>query len=184
QTEPYLPAAAARVLEEARERGLFPADGRRLELALLARLRALSLEELAALPDVSEGLENRLYNAIRASCSIEELEAAVKTKRYTLARVRRLILSAFLGIRADDAAACPPYIRILGLGKGGREILARMKSSATLPVDTSLKRLSRRGGGCERTAALEAASADLYALALPVVLPCGYDQTAPAVKAD
>ena len=42
---------------------------------------------MAQLADLSEGLENRLYRASREACSLEQLYAAVKSKRYPLARV-------------------------------------------------------------------------------------------------
>src|SRR5699024_3538359 len=43
------------------------------ERAVLSALRRMSREELAALPDISEGIENRLYPAAQKACSLEEL---------------------------------------------------------------------------------------------------------------
>lgn len=177
----YVPKTAGRVYAKAFVDGLYPADPEALSGAMLAHLRRLSPAELAVLPDLSEGIENRLYAAIRQTGSLQALAEAVKTKRYTMARVRRLILSAFLGIRAEDTAAPPPYLRILGFTPRGRELLTRMKSSATLPLSQSLARLRENGGACERLAALEELATDLYALALQVPPACGYEHTAGAV---
>jgi predicted nucleotidyltransferase len=177
----YVPEAAMAVYIQAREDGLYPADPAKLETAILAALRRMGIDELAALPDVSEGLEGRLYRAIRASGSLAELEMAAKTKRYTLARIRRLIMSAFLGITAEDAAATPPYIHVLGFNKGGAELLSRMKDAA-LPVHTSLARLERISPECARAARLEAAAGDVYSLALPRPRPCGEAYRAKAVS--
>ena len=47
--------------------------------ALLARLRTMEEPDLAALPDISEGLENRLYRASRTAKSPEALLADAKT---------------------------------------------------------------------------------------------------------
>ena len=80
----------------------------RLERAVLCRLRSMTVENFAALPDVSEGLENRLYQAARQAGSLEEFYALVKSKRYSHARVRRLCMSAFLGVLRD--APCQPPI--------------------------------------------------------------------------
>jgi predicted nucleotidyltransferase len=48
-------------------------DINRLENAILAVLRTRSKEDLKNLPDVSEGIENRLYSAIRVSSDIDSL---------------------------------------------------------------------------------------------------------------
>lgn len=177
----HVPEPAAGVYAQAVDAGLYPADPTRLETAVLSHLRRLGPGELARLPDLSEGLENRLHAAIRQSATLPELEAALKTKRYTMARVRRLILAAYLGVTDMDAHTPPPYLRVLGCNARGREILARMKRSACLPVSHSLARLRALGGSCERFAALEELATDLYALSLPQPPPCGYEYTASAV---
>ena len=64
------------------------------EKAILARLRAMSTEDFAQIEDVNEGLENRIYNAVRQSVSVEDIYKLIKTKRYTLSRIRRIILKA------------------------------------------------------------------------------------------
>jgi len=174
----YIPDSCAQVLAVARQDGLFPARLQTLETAILARLRTLTPEELARLPDLSEGLENRFYDAIRSARSLEELAFMVKTKRYTMARIRRLILSAFLGIQPEDSAGTPPYLHILGFNQRGREILAEIGKHATLPCEASLARLEKLGGRCQATAQLESRTTDLYGLALPNPLPCGYDMLA------
>ena len=177
----YIPPDCLALLRQAGEEGLYPADKSKLEPAILAHLRRLSRDDLARLPDLSEGLENRLYGGIRRAGSLSALAMAVKTKRYTLARIRRLILSGFLEIHREDSQGLPPYLRVIGLNDRGAEILARMKKTATLPVDASLARLARLDTRCERIAGLEERAGDLYGLALPQVLPCGYERTAKVV---
>jgi predicted nucleotidyltransferase len=99
---------------------------------VLAALRGMSLEQWSELEDVSEGLEFRLNAAVRNAGSIDELYALVKTKRYTMARIRRIILRAYLGIPKMNAL--PPYFRVLALNGTGAELLKRMKRK--LPVIT------------------------------------------------
>jgi predicted nucleotidyltransferase len=173
-----VPAKAAEVYAWAEKNGLMPADAAKLELAILSHLRRLGPEELALLPDISEGLEHRLYAAIRESATLEELEQKLKTKRYTMARVRRLILSAFLGITAQDHETLPPYIRALGFTEKGRALLPK---NSRLPFHTSLAALRRKGGACERFAKLEETATDIYGLILPKPLNCGYEYTASGV---
>ncbi|MGN1123094.1 MAG: nucleotidyltransferase family protein, partial [Eubacterium sp.] len=83
------------------------------EKAVLARLRTMSREDFSKIEDVTEGLENRIYEAVKSSLSLDELYDSIKTKRYTHSRIRRIILKAYLGI-TEDYIFDAPYIRILG----------------------------------------------------------------------
>lgn len=151
------------------------ADLTRLETAILAKLRTLSKAELVKVPNVLSGLENRIYRAARVSGSLAELALLTKTKRYTMARIRRILLSAFLGIQKSDLKDPPPYVHILGMNERGKEILSAAKCA--LPMDTSLKALMNAGQKQKRAAALEAQAGDLYALAFEKKRVCGLDFT-------
>ncbi|MCI8622655.1 MAG: nucleotidyltransferase family protein [Provencibacterium sp.] len=168
---PYLPAAALPVYEEAPR-----LDRTAFETALLSHLRRLGKEELARLPELSEGLEHRLYAAIREARTLEELYRRMKSKRYTHARLRRLALAAFLGVEDRHTRMPPPYLRILGYTAAGRELIEGGR--ARLPLGGSLRRLERLGGPCEEFAALEAAAGDQYALFSRPRSGCGCEYTA------
>jgi cytidyltransferase-like protein len=147
----------------------------RLETAILCKLRTMSPLEISKAPNVMHGLENRIAKAAKAARSLSELMALIKTKRYTLARLRRIVLCCLLGITKADAKIKPQYIRILGMNDKGREILARADSS--LPVDASLAALMKKSDECRRQAALEARCSDIYALAFEKMRPCGLEFT-------
>jgi len=175
QAEALLPQSSWQILRGAMANNFAPAFLQRAEAAVLAKLRTMSKEDFAALPDVSEGLENRLYTAARQACSLEEFYQLAKTKRYTLARIRRLTLAAFLGLRKQDMPDLPPYLRVLGFNSRGQELMTAAKQRNTLPLSHSLSRLEELGGACAATARLEAQATDLYGLMTPVPLPCGED---------
>ena len=178
----FMPGAAhAVLLGDARE-ALLPFDEHRLGAMMLATLRRMTAEELARVPDLSEGLENRVYAAIRQACSVDEIYTLAKSKRYTAARIRRVVMSAFLGLESVYGEQRPPYIRVLGFNARGREILARMKETAALPVSDSLAYLSRVNEVCAAFVELEARATDIYLLGLPVIRPCGYDYVADSVR--
>ncbi|MBP0963156.1 MAG: nucleotidyltransferase family protein, partial [Oscillospiraceae bacterium] len=170
-----LPQSSWQVLRGAIANNLAPAHLQRAEAAILARLRSMSTQDFSALPDLSEGLENRLYTAARQACSLEEFYQLAKTKRYTLARIRRLTMAAFLGLRKDELPDLPPYLRVLGFNARGQELMTAAKQKNTLPLSHSLARLEELGGTCAATARLEAQATDLYGLMTPVPLPCGQD---------
>ena len=151
------------------------ADIRRLETAILAKLRTMSCKEIEKAPNVLMGLENRIYKAARVSSNLAELYMLIKTKRYTLARIRRIVLACFLGIKKADLKNDPSYIRILGMNGKGREILAA--ADCKIPMDTSLKGLAAAGVVQKRQAGLEESAGNMYALAFEKNKPCGLDYT-------
>ncbi|MBQ2775305.1 MAG: nucleotidyltransferase family protein [Clostridia bacterium] len=179
-----IPQTAADILKSEVSKGQAPADISRLETAILAKLRTMSAEDIAKSPDVSEGLENRIYSAVREATSLEELYSLAKTKRYSHARIRRVVMNTFLGVTSKDCEGEPPYIRVLGFTPTGRELLKTMKDSASLPIVMRAADVSKLGERAKRIFSLEAAVADIFALALPKPLPCGMEYTGEIIMAD
>lgn len=103
---------------------------------LLCALRGLRLEELAELPDVSEGLENRLYTACREAAGREALLDALKCKRYTRARLSRLLAHALLGFDRAliEAHPAPTYARLIGARSGAEALLTELSRRSRLPI--------------------------------------------------
>ena len=56
----------------------------------------------------------------------------IKSKRYTMSRIRRILYSVILDIGKDFKE--PEYIRILGMNNIGKNVLKEMKEKATLPI--------------------------------------------------
>ena len=151
------------------------ADMQHIERAVLARLRTMGEGDWAALPDGggAEGLPSRLAKAAREAVSLEDFYTRAKTRRYPHARLRRLALAAFLGIRADARPAAPPYVRVLGLGGRGRVLLRRMKDTCPLPVIVKPAQAREMDGPARTLFESEARYTDLYGLCFPAPRPCG-----------
>lgn len=158
------------------------ADISRLERAILASLRELRPNDLCRIADCSGGLGERLYKAVRKGTSLSGIYFMAKTKRYTLARIRRAVLCGFLGIDKDISGEKSAYVRVLGMNSRGREILSA--ADCPLPIDTSPKALSRISREAHRQAEFEARITDVYSLALEEPLPCGVDFTSKPVIID
>lgn len=109
---------------------------KRLDTAILYRMRTITADELSNINDVTEGLENRFISAALNSDTLDELCLAVKSKRYPLSRIRRIVWSALLGLNKGLASVMPQYIRVLGMNEKGKELLKDMKKSAALPIIT------------------------------------------------
>ncbi len=129
-----LPESSRAVLERERSRGCCPGSLAWAERAVLYRLRTMTEEKLAALPDCGEGLEHRLAAAAGRAATLEEFYALAKSKRYAHARIRRIALRAFLDIQAVPDQV--RYLRVLGADDVGLALLRRMKQTASLPVVT------------------------------------------------
>ncbi len=181
QAQQYLPQNVWQLYRQAQQDGQF-ADLQLGERAVLSALRRMEQKEMAQLADLSEGLENRLYRASREACSLEQLYAAVKSKRYPLARVRRLVMNAFLQLPAQMQMLPPPYLRVLGMNERGKQILSAMKKTASLPVSTSLMKLARSTQAARQWAQVEAAACDQYSIFCQQIQASGSDWSLPFVS--
>ena len=104
----------------------------------------MTLSEIATLPDVSEGLENKIKAAVNTSNNLEELILKIKSKRYTQSRIQRILLYALLNISEKDIAMSKkqmPYIRVLGFNKNGKKIISAIANqNPKLQIIVSVKK--------------------------------------------
>lgn len=158
--------AMAEAYRMEREAGRAPASLERCERAVLARLRFLEEADWAALDLGNEGLYRRFFRSSRSAASLAELLETVKTKRYPLARLRRTVFRAYLGL-PPALPEGPAYLRVLAANERGTALLAGMRKTAALPVLTKPAAVRRLGPGARRLFDLEARADRLYALACP-----------------
>lgn len=170
-----LPAPSMELALSEISNGRAPASMANAERAVLARLRGMTESDWLSLPDMGEGLESRFLKSVRLCTSLSELMESVKTRRYPMSRIRRLILHAFLGVRAADINTPPAYIRVLALNTMGMQLLRRIDEEGCLPVLTKPSHISRLPKAAQNAFSLEARSTDLYGLFTPSVLPCALD---------
>ena len=135
-----------------------------LEQAVMSRLRLLSEEDFCALPDASEGLGNRFYKAVRSEATVEGILSAVKTKRYPLSRLRRMVIGGALGLREGMAAEAVPYGRILASTERGRALLRDIGEKSTLPIINKPATARELDDSARKIFELTADARDLYVL--------------------
>lgn len=102
------------------------------EKEIIYTLRKMTLSEIAALPDVSEGLENKIKAAANNFNTLEELISNIKSKRYTQSRIQRILLYVLLNITQKDmnsSKRITPYIRVLGFNKHGKRIISAIAAA-------------------------------------------------------
>ena len=85
------------------------------------------------IPDAENGIFNRFNKNIDLKTLDEIIDASV-TRRYTRAYLKRIVMRAILGIGGGYYP--PKYLRVLAANSAGREMLAKMKDTASLPIVT------------------------------------------------
>lgn len=150
------------------------------ESAILFKLRGMTAEDFSRLDDVSEGLENRIVEAVKTSATLDELYDSIKTKRYTHSRIRRIVLRAFLDIDSNEPKY-PKYLHILGFNDKGRELLSKMKKDAELPIISKYSDINKFDDEIKRLYQNECKYTDIYNLGFTPPKPCGTEQTSKIV---
>lgn len=89
--------------------------------------------------DVNEGIENKIYKSVFSCKNIFELQQSIKSKRYTLTKVKRILNNILLGITKDDMNTVKnimklPYVRILAFNDKGREIIKQIKLNSEIKI--------------------------------------------------
>lgn len=139
-----VPKSTYQILKKETELGNVVLDLSRYEKEIIYNLRRMTVSEIAELPDVNEGLEHSLKNAANYSNDITNLINIVKTKRYIVTRIQRILICALLGITKRDvgmAKKAEPYIRVLGFNEKGKELISRInKQNPKATVITSVKK--------------------------------------------
>ena len=152
------------------------------ENLLLYKLRNTKLREFTELPDVSEGLENRLFKFSKAATTLEEFFKLVKTKRYTMSRLRRIVLCALLGINRQNIPRNPQYTRVLGFNETGRKILSMSKKNDSIMITSNFKNIAKN---FSYSANVDSKATDLFMFCQKNPKPCGEEyRKKPVILAD
>lgn len=97
--------------------------------------------------DVNEGIENKIYQNIFQSLTLDDLKDSIKSKRYTMTKIKRILNNILLGITKDDIDKIKnvesiPYVRILAFNDKGREIIKKIKNSSDITIINKFSNIS------------------------------------------
>lgn len=122
--------------------------------------------ELAEVYGVAEGLENRLKSCISGAEDIDGLVDSVKSKRYTRARISRMLMHLLINLRTTDFETLRETYcaRVLGFSPTGGKLLRLMSESSAIPVFSNLSRLDKRSPEAARVLKYDMRASDVYAL--------------------
>ena len=129
QIRKVVPRSTFKILGEEFKRGNVILGLEKYEKEILYQLRKMSIEEIANLTDVSEGLEYNIKKAADSCNKLNTLIDFIKSKRYTQTRIHRILLYSLLNITKRDIETSRkiiPYIRVLGFDENGRRLLSEI----------------------------------------------------------
>lgn len=138
----FMPNSSYTILKEELGNGRYVLDISQFEKQIIYKLRCMSIEQIANLPDVSEGLEYKIKDAANSCNTLETLMLMIKSKRYTMTRINRILLYALLNITKQDyinSQKISPYIRVLGMSENGKLLLSELSRNRKLNIITSVK---------------------------------------------
>ncbi|WP_027414556.1 nucleotidyltransferase [Aneurinibacillus terranovensis] len=164
---PYVPGTTYGILQREKLAGRFPVTWDQFYPYLLAQIITRGPDELAAIFEMGEGLENRVYKQTMQTSAFEQLLHALKTKRYTWNRLQRTLLYILLNLTEDKmkhAGTAPAYIRVLGFTEQGRMLLKQMKETCSLPI------ITRIGQNRHPMLTLDIRAGEMYAIGLPAAV--------------
>lgn len=174
---PVIPADALALLKKALQLQQGPATIRFLAKPIIAALRLRPLAELTIQAEMIEGLQNKIKRSALEATDWDSLLTKIASKRYTPARIKRILLYTLLQTTADQLAifdqSGPLYARVLAFNEQGRALLKTIDRSASLPLIVKTARflnrhsLDKPKSSLEEMLAIDVRATDIYSLCLP-----------------
>ena len=136
-----VPPSTSEIIVRELSQGRAPVLLDSFDTILLSTIRKMVPSDINAITDVGEGMENRIKKAAQAAGTISQLLISVKTKRYTLTRLQRILMRILLGLSEEtfksfNSNGGPQYLRVLGFSNKGKELLNKIKSSSLPLIST------------------------------------------------
>lgn len=193
EVSPALPASSLAILQDEIRAGRAPIPVDGLGMAILSRLRLASPAWLKEIYEITEGLENRLLSAAQQNGNLSALRHAIKSKRYNLTRVNRMLLYSLFAVSKNQMTyfdqVGPQYIRLLGFSSKGRKILQKVKNNSCLPVLSTGRHVAKLMKGTPASAgsqmlSLDIQASDVFSLLAPNPLQrqAGQDYLRPVIE--
>lgn len=167
---PVVPNDTFNILSSNIDSGIAPIFSTDFQESIFAILRRSKLDDIKNIFDVVEGLENRIYQCSNKVSSLSDLYNCIKSKRYTLTRIQRILMHILLNINKDDIFyfnnnGGPQYARILAFNHKGREILQTLKSSSSIPIISNLKHYIPQNMVAKKMLDIDIRATNIYSLA-------------------
>ena len=105
---------------------------------LLTKILTSSLDDLRKIYGMNEGIEFKLIESARRAKSFEELVGGVVNRRFTISRVKRLLLHFLLNLTPKNFSEIGEYARVLAFNERGQNLLKKFRTAGNLPIITKV----------------------------------------------
>lgn len=133
-----IPFSTKQILKREIEQGKAPINENAFNDIILTKLRTMDDKQVADLYDVVEGLESRIIEKSITSTNLGELKQGIKSKRYSLTRINRILLYSLFNLNkniVEELDNCGPlYHHVLGFTDKGIKLLQEINQYSKLPV--------------------------------------------------
>lgn len=174
-----MPSECFDILKREIVNGRAPIAYELLDTMLFYKLRTMSSFTLSKIHEVTEGLENKILKEAFLCNNLLELKDKIKSKRYSMTRINRIMIYALMGLTQEEAGQFnqigPQYLHILGSTAKGFEVIKKindefpelkiiirgseMKKAVEIESDPLIKRMLE----------YDILASDLYSLLYPSV---------------
>ena len=129
------------------------ADSDKLFALFAALVRTRSEDMASDLYDIPRDLAVRLWKYGREARNMEEFLSLAVSKNDSPSRIRRAMLTVLMNVKKSDVGKVP-YTTVLAANETGREILSKLRKTASIPLITKPADAKRFGDEVSRAAAL------------------------------
>ena len=144
---------AEKLLSASKEGSL--ADSDKLFPMFAALTRTRNEDICNGLYDIPRDLAARLWKYGREARSMEEFLSLAASKNDSSSRIRRAMLAVLMDVKKSDVGEVP-YTIVLAANETGREILSKLRKTASVPIITKPADAKRFGDEVSHAAALSA----------------------------
>ncbi|MFI3210583.1 MAG: nucleotidyltransferase [Peptostreptococcaceae bacterium] len=108
---------------------------------ILSSIIYRDFDNLNKIFEVNEGIENKIYSNVFKHNDFNSYLLSIKSKRYTLTKIKRILNNILLGITKEDIKKIKninsiPYVRVLAFNDRGREIIKKIKENSQINIIT------------------------------------------------
>ena len=135
------PSSTLKMIANNLSLGMHPMRINNFEKEILYRLRTINEDELNNVLDVSDNIDKVLKKAIYNCSTLNNIVDSIKSKRYTLSRINRIMIHTLLDIRTDYVNKYkddPQYVRVLAFNARGKKIMSVISKNSSIPLITSV----------------------------------------------
>lgn len=100
-----------------------------------------NIQNLQSINGITEGIENKIISALSISKSYDEFIHNIKSKRYTLSSIKRMILNILLNITKNDFNKLYlniNYAHILSMSSNGKTLLSSLSNVSNINLLTKI----------------------------------------------